>query len=125
MEKECLCESSPTLIFACSGAADVGKIADEAARLLTREGAGRMFCLAGIGGRVSGIMESTKAATRIMALDGCPLDCVRECLVQAGFQDFIHLRVTGMGLSKGKAPVSSGNIETVAGHCRNVLLKEA
>jgi uncharacterized metal-binding protein len=34
----------------------VGAIADQAGRKLTRVGAGKMFCLAGIGGRVSGIM---------------------------------------------------------------------
>ena len=57
--KNC-CSAAPKLIFACSGAADVGAIADQAARKLTREGKGKMFCLAGIGGRVSGIMKSTR-----------------------------------------------------------------
>ena len=32
---------------------------------MTAEGAGKMFCLAGIGGRVSGIMETTRVATAI------------------------------------------------------------
>ncbi|MFZ5830584.1 MAG: putative zinc-binding protein, partial [Planctomycetota bacterium] len=59
----CACGSAPKLIFACSGAADVGQIADLAARRLTAEGVGKMFCLAGIGGRVSGIMETTKTAS--------------------------------------------------------------
>ena len=40
------------MIFACSGAADVGAVADQAARKMTRDGTGKMFCLAGIGGRV-------------------------------------------------------------------------
>ena len=40
------------VIFACSGSADVGKIADLAARKLTEQGAGKMSCLAGVGGRV-------------------------------------------------------------------------
>ena len=58
----CACRTGPKLIFACSGAADVGAVADQAARKLNRDGAGRMFCLAGIGGRVSGIMETTASA---------------------------------------------------------------
>ena len=45
----CACGSAPKLIFACSGAADVGAIADQAARKLTKDGAGKMYCLAGIG----------------------------------------------------------------------------
>ena len=77
------CGPGPKLIFACSGAADVGKISDLAARKLAAEGAGKMFCLAGIGGRVSGIMETTRVATAILAIDGCPLDCARKTLEQA------------------------------------------
>lgn len=38
----CACGVGPKLIFACSGAADVGAIADQAARKLTKDGAGKM-----------------------------------------------------------------------------------
>ena len=58
----CACGNAPKLIFSCSGAADVGHVSDLAARKLNSEGAGKMFCLAGIGGRVSGIVETTRAA---------------------------------------------------------------
>ncbi|MEI6422312.1 MAG: putative zinc-binding protein [Lentisphaerota bacterium] len=37
----CACATAPKLIFACSGAADVGAIADQAARKLSREGKGK------------------------------------------------------------------------------------
>lgn len=111
--KENLCTAAPTLIFACSGAADVGAISDLAARQLTSEGAGKMFCLAGIGGRVSGIMESTRGAAKIMAIDGCPLDCTKLCLEEAGFTGFEHMKVTDLGLEKGKSPVTNENIATV------------
>jgi len=66
------------LIFSCSGAADVGELADQAARKLNREGAGKMFCLAGIGGQVSGIVKTTEAATSILAIDGCALECAKK-----------------------------------------------
>jgi hypothetical protein len=61
----CACSAAPKLIFACSGAADVGAIADQAARKLSKEGVGRMFCLAGVGGRVSGIVKTTESAAAI------------------------------------------------------------
>jgi len=48
-EKRSVCSRGPKLIFACSGAADVGALSDQAARKLTSEGFGQMFCLAGIG----------------------------------------------------------------------------
>ncbi|NIM99802.1 MAG: zinc-binding protein [candidate division Zixibacteria bacterium] len=111
--KKNLCTAGPTLIFACSGAADVGAISDLAARQLTSEGAGKMFCLAGIGGRVSGIMKSTRDAAKILAIDGCPLDCTKLCLEEAGFTEFEHMKVTELGLEKGKSPATDENIATV------------
>jgi len=68
----CTCSSAgPKIIFACSGCADVGELADQAARKLARDGAGQMFCLSGIGGRVSAIRKATEAAHSIVAIDGC------------------------------------------------------
>ncbi len=110
----CACSAAPKLIFACSGAADVGAIADQAARKLTRDGAGKMYCMTGIGGRVSGIMKTTEAAAGVLAIDGCPLDCARHCLEEAGFTQFQHMRVTDLGMEKGKAPVTEENIAKVA-----------
>ena len=113
-DKSCECSAAPKLIFACSGAADVGEIADRAARKLTREGKGKMFCLAGVGGRVPGIMKSTEAAAAILAIDGCPLNCVKNCLEQAGFATFQHLQLADLGMEKGKTAVSQENIARVA-----------
>ena len=66
------CVTAPKLIFPCSGVSDVGEISDRAARKLTRNGIGRMYCLAGIGGRVENIIESTKAASKILSLTDAP-----------------------------------------------------
>jgi len=110
----CECCAGPKLIFACSGAADVGAVADQAARKLTRDGVGKMFCLAGVGGRVSGIMKTTEAASAILVIDGCGLDCARNCLGQAGFDNFRHMRVTDLGIEKGNAELSDENIARVA-----------
>ena len=112
-QKNCACSAAPKLIFACSGAADVGAIADQAARQLTREGVGKMFCLAGIGGRVSGIMKTTESAEKILAIDGCPLNCVKNCLEQAGFTEYEHLNLTDLGLVKGQSAVTEENIQKV------------
>lgn len=114
----CACDAAPKLIFACSGAADVGQASDLAARKLTAEGAGKMFCLAGIGGRVSGIMETTKAAAAILAIDGCPLDCARKTLEEAGFTEFEHLRLSDLGMEKGKSPATEELVNKVASRGR-------
>lgn len=113
-ENHCSCSAVPTLIFACSGGADVGAVADQAARKLTRDGEGKMFCLAGIGGRVSGILERTESAGAILAIDGCPVNCAKHCLEEAGFTDFAHLQLGDVGMEKGKTPVDEAHIEAAA-----------
>ena len=108
-----VCSAAPTLIFACSGAADVGAVADSAARKLTADGAGKMYCLAGIGGRVPGILKTTAEADKILAIDGCPLDCTKLSLEEAGFREFEHMKVTDLSLEKGKSPATDENITIV------------
>jgi len=113
-QESCGCSGGPKLIFACSGAADVGEIADRAARKMTRDGVGRMFCTAGLGGRISGILKTTESADQILAIDGCELDCVKSSLQQAGFTRFQHLQLADLGLEKCKSPVTDENIAKVA-----------
>ncbi len=117
----CACDAAPKLIFACSGAADVGHVTDLAARKLTAAGAGKMFCLAGIGGRVGGILASTQAASTILAIDGCPLDCARKSLEEAGFSRFEHLRLSELGMEKGKTPATPDNVDKVVAQVRSRL----
>ncbi|MCI0499688.1 MAG: putative zinc-binding protein [Planctomycetales bacterium] len=121
VQKSCECYGGPTLIFACSGAADVGAIADQAARKMAKEGDGKMFCLAGIGGRISGIMKTTESASRILAIDGCPLNCVKNSLQLAGFNAFKHLQLAELGLEKGSSPATEETIARVAAKGKDVL----
>ena len=112
--EECACSSAPKLIFPCSGAADVGELADRTARKLTREGHGKMFCLAGIGGRLPPMMKAAASAGSILAIDGCATNCVKACLEQAGFTKFEHLRLYDHGFAKGKSPVTDEAVAQAA-----------
>lgn len=118
-----VCVGGPTLIFSCSGAADVGALSDRAARQMTKDGIGSMFCLAGIAGCVDPIMQKTGSASRILAIDGCPLNCVAETLKQAGFEAFEHIVVTDLGLEKGSTEVNDENIGTVVTKGREILTR--
>jgi len=84
-EKECLCGGGKvTMIFACSGVSNVGQMANKAAVDLSHEAPGvRFACLAGIGGHVSGIVESARAADRIVVVDGCHVKCGKKTLDHA------------------------------------------
>lgn len=120
-EENDVCSGGPVLIFACSGAADVGEVSDRTARKLSKDGIGAMFCLAGVGGRVEPILKKTGAASKILAIDGCNLDCVKRCLEQAGFMEFEYLRVTDLGLEKGKSPATEENIAKVTAKAKEML----
>lgn len=113
----------PALVYACSGAADVGEIADHAARLLDSDEKAWMSCLAGIGGRVSGLMANAAAAPALLAIDGCPLDCAKKTLELAGFTNVRHLRVTDLGFKKGKSPASAEASRRVAKAAASLLQK--
>jgi len=102
------------LIFACSGAADVGEIADRAGRKLTRDRAGKMFCLAGVGGRVASILKTAGAADRLLAIDGCTQNCASACLKEAGFAEFASLRLAELGMEKGLSPATDEAVARVA-----------
>lgn len=114
MESSQVCQGGNTLIFACSGAADVGAVADAAARKMTQQGLGSMFCLAGVSGKIEPILKKTAAAKKILAIDGCPLNCVKKTLEQAGFSQFAHLQLADIGLAKGQTPPTADAVSQVA-----------
>ena len=112
-ETQKCCDGSPKMIFPCSGAADLGEIADRVARRLTKTGVGKMFCLAGVGGRVDEIVTKAKSASIMLAIDGCDFDCAKKTLELAGFNNVKHVRITDLGLEKGSSPPTHENMGLV------------
>ena len=117
----CGCQAAPKLIFACAGASDTADITYRAARRLTREGAGKMYCLAGIGGRVQEILDVTAAAQLLLAIDGCEADCARRSLELVGLNNVLHLRVTDLGMPKGSSPATFERISQVVAAAKSLL----
>jgi len=114
-QAQCTCQAAPKLIFPCSGASDVGGLSDRAARQMTLDLEGKMYCLAGIGGRVEGIMANTKAAARVLVIDGCKEECARKTMELAGFSGFAHLQLErDLGFEKGATRVTAARIRQVA-----------
>jgi len=124
MEEKCLCEPNEVLVFSCSGSSNVGQIANLTALKLTREGVGRMFCLAGIGGHVSGMIESTKAGKMIVAIDGCSVACAQKTLEHAGFKANEYIQVTEIGVEKNHGfDYPRSEIDKVANHLSSQISK--
>ena len=74
-----------------------------------------------IGGGVPAIIETTRAAGRILAIDGCPQDCARKSLEKAGFSDFLHLQLADLGLSKGQSSVNPERVDFVVQKATDLL----
>ena len=121
-QPQCTCQAALKLIFPCSGASDVGGLTDRAARQMTLDLEGKMYCLAGIGGRVEGIMANTKAAARVLVIDGCKEECARKTMELAGFTNFEHLRLADMGFEKGETRVTAARIREVAAKGADLLV---
>ena len=109
-ENQHVCTGASNLIFPCSGGSDVGALSDLAARQMTRDGTGKMYCLAGIGGQIPGILSTTQNATKILAIDGCPMNCAKKILERAGVSNFGHLCLSTAGFQKGASPATPENV---------------
>jgi uncharacterized metal-binding protein len=73
---------------------------NEAAKRLAVSGDAKFFCLAGVGGQISGMVASVKGADKVLVLDGCPVGCGKKCADQAGISGYHHLVVTELGIEK-------------------------
>jgi len=98
-DKSCMCQEAGVLIFPCSGGSDVGELSDRVARRMARCGQAKMFCLAGVGAHVPGMIESTKAAKKLIAIDGCQVLCSKKILEHAGFSP-VSFNLKDMGFEK-------------------------
>ncbi len=99
---ECCSSDGNIMILACSGASNVGQLSNRAAVELTQEGFGKMFCLAGIGGKLSGFVQSAKDVPQMIAIDGCEVACAKATLEEAGVPLKDYLVLTSLGIEKNK-----------------------
>jgi len=100
MSETCICQTQKTLLFACAGGCNVGQLSNRAGVELTKSGKGKLFCLAGIGGNIDAIIESTKCGEKLIAIDGCRVGCAKSSLEEKGFTLTSHNIVTDMGIQK-------------------------
>lgn len=70
------------LVYSCSGCSSAAQMANYLAVALDRRGHAEMSCIAGVGGDVPKLVRIAKSGRRIIAIDGCALACVRNCLAR-------------------------------------------
>jgi uncharacterized metal-binding protein len=122
---DCTCGSGKkktVLLYACSGGANVAEIADRAARELMFGGAGTMFCLAGIGAGIPGMVQTARDADVNLVIDGCPMDCAKKVFEKAGLINYKYVKVTDLGIEKVKGVrCTQEQVDQVVAKAREVL----
>ncbi len=88
------------LVYSCSGCSSAAQMTNHLALRLTREGVAEMSCIAGVGGGVPGLVKIARSGRALVALDGCPLECVRHCLGQQDLEPDLAVLLSDHGVSK-------------------------
>ena len=110
------------LLYACSGGANVAEISDKAARELMFAGEGTMFCLAGLGADIQGMVQTAKDADLNLLIDGCPIDCARKIFDRHGLTNYRQIKVTDLGIEKVKGVhCTQEQVDKVVAKAREVL----
>jgi uncharacterized metal-binding protein len=53
-------------------------------------------------------------ASNVLVIDGCIADCAKKTFQFAGISNYAHLRITDMGIEKGKSPAIGEMIDQIA-----------
>lgn len=94
------------LVYSCSGASSAAQTANALALRLDSNDEAQMSCIAGVGGDVPHFVREVKGGRPIIALDGCPLACVKYCLQRQGVEPDTYVALHAYGVKKryGHAP---------------------
>jgi uncharacterized metal-binding protein len=92
--------SSLPLVYSCSGCSNVAQLANYVAVQLDRRRIAEMSCIAGIGGDVQSLVRTAQSGRPIVALDGCSLQCARNCLKRHGLYPTWHYTLSDFGIRK-------------------------
>lgn len=101
-QPSCTCGNGDTMrtIYACSGGSNVGQIANQAAIRLSREGVGKFFCLAGIGGEIRTILDQARLCDERIVIDGCPVQCAKKIMDAQDLVADRYVIITDLGIKK-------------------------
>ncbi|MDO5693648.1 MAG: putative zinc-binding protein [Pseudomonadota bacterium] len=88
------------LVYSCSGCSSAAQLANHVALKLDRRGVAEMSCIAGVGGDVPKLVKLAKSGRPIVALDGCPLVCVKSSLARHGVAPVRHYQLHEYGVKK-------------------------
>ncbi|MBP2656169.1 MAG: hypothetical protein H6Q73_3738 [Firmicutes bacterium] len=108
-------EAEKRVVYACSGCADVGEIADQVARKLRKDGYATptASCLAGIGAGLKNFVEAAQAAKEVVTIDGCLVYCAKKIIEKIDLAP-ISIVLTDLGCEKGKTACTEKLVDELA-----------
>ncbi len=102
------------IIFACSGASNVGELSNAAAVVLTKEGFGSKACTASLAIKTPSVMKKTEDADEIVIIDGCSVGCAKKIGEAASVEPDQYVVITDLDIKKvGDMDVDEGDLEKV------------
>lgn len=93
-------EQNKTIVYSCSGCSNVAQLANKLAVHLDRQELAKMSCIAGVGAGVPSLVKVAATASKILVIDGCPIECAKKCLNNQDIHNFKHVILTDLNLKK-------------------------
>ncbi|WP_202425267.1 putative zinc-binding protein [Streptomyces sp. HUCO-GS316] len=88
------------LVYSCSGCSSAAQMTNWIAVQLDRRGIAEMSCIAGVGGDVPSLVRKARSGRPVIAVDGCVLQCARNCLARHDVQPVVHHLLSDDGVRK-------------------------
>ena len=88
------------LIYSCSGCSNVAQLANAIAVKANTDGIAEMSCIAGVGGKVKSLVKKAQSNKSIILIDGCVLQCAKECLKGINIEPTEHVILTDYDFKK-------------------------
>ena len=112
------------LVYSCSGCSSAAQLANHVAVRLDRMQLAEMSCIAGVGGDVTPLVRTATSDRPIIAIDGCELQCVKNCLKRHGVEPSLHYTLSALGVRKRyHVDFENNEAENVLARVRKDLLE--
>jgi uncharacterized metal-binding protein len=106
------------IIFPCAGQANVGQLTNLAAIQLTEEGYGSIACASLLAIGTESLIANALNADEVVALDGCPMQCMKKIAGAQGVPVGQHLVMTELGITKGPSKsYTNDDVEKIVAAC--------
>ncbi len=90
------------LVYACSGASNLGQLTNEIAVRLDRDGLAEMSCAEAVGIEAEPPYAAALSGRPVIAVSGCPLACASRLLTEHGVTVTHSIQLENRGVLKTK-----------------------